>query len=189
MRSAVRLEISWTLSQPLQPQQEVCSAYHLCDGRLIDPLLFDRLIRRFQSEAERDAERRGKGLSGILQADLNRAEVKIKKIDESQHSGSKQAADGHTAQERTTPSDEVADVVTKEEGVERWRELMTEKFVAGKDCDFDYEKVDLDEKLDDTKFTKGLEEDSWFDQEEPSQGSKEADSNKLLEGQTGVQDF
>ena len=41
---------------------------------LADPLLYDRLVRRFQSPVEREAEGRSKGYSGILEADLLRSE-------------------------------------------------------------------------------------------------------------------
>jgi hypothetical protein len=33
---------------------------------LADPLLYDRLIRRFQTAAEREADGRAKGFSGVL---------------------------------------------------------------------------------------------------------------------------
>ncbi|KAF4306082.1 hypothetical protein GTA08_BOTSDO14184 [Botryosphaeria dothidea] len=48
---------------------------------LADPLLYDRLVRRFQTPAEREAEGRAKGYSGVLEADLLRDsddEVKTK---------------------------------------------------------------------------------------------------------------
>ncbi|TIA06516.1 hypothetical protein D6C83_08701, partial [Aureobasidium pullulans] len=44
---------------------------------LADPLLYDRMIRRFQSAAEREADGREKGYSGMLEADLMRSEAKI----------------------------------------------------------------------------------------------------------------
>src|ERR1700760_3686559 len=44
---------------------------------LADPLLYDRLIRRFQTAAEREDEGRRKGFSGVLHADLIRSEAKL----------------------------------------------------------------------------------------------------------------
>ncbi|KAI9757454.1 MAG: hypothetical protein M4579_003470 [Chaenotheca gracillima] len=44
---------------------------------LVDPLLYDRCIRRFQSAAEREAEGKRKGYSGVLEADLFRGEAKL----------------------------------------------------------------------------------------------------------------
>src|SRR6201994_2017952 len=44
---------------------------------LADPLLYDRLVRRFQTPAEREAEGRKKGYSGVLEADLYRSEAKV----------------------------------------------------------------------------------------------------------------
>ncbi|KAI0885989.1 coiled-coil domain-containing protein-domain-containing protein [Annulohypoxylon maeteangense] len=45
-----------------------------------DPLLYDALIRRFQSPAEREAEGRTKGYSRVLEVDLIRGEAKIAQL-------------------------------------------------------------------------------------------------------------
>lgn len=42
-----------------------------------DPLLYDRLVRRFQSAAEREQEGRRRGYTGVLEADLYRSEAKL----------------------------------------------------------------------------------------------------------------
>jgi hypothetical protein len=57
-----------------------------------DPLGYDRLVRRFQSPAEREAEGRRKGFAGVLEADLWRAEARR---DEALARG---LASGHEAQ-------------------------------------------------------------------------------------------
>src|ERR1700760_546876 len=47
---------------------------------LADPLMYDRLIRRFQTTAEREEEGKRKGFSGILQADMLRSEAKMEAL-------------------------------------------------------------------------------------------------------------
>jgi len=64
--------------------------------------------------------------------------------------------------------------------------MVLEKFLAGGDEEFDYESVDGDEKWDDWET---LEEDiraKYFDDETPEEEPQE---DKVLTGQTGVQDF
>lgn len=114
----------------------------------------------------------------------------MRRIRESQQSrATPQVSDSsQTAQSPTAPKDEYQDVMTKGEGLERWLELMTDRFVAGKDDDFNYEKVDRNEELDDTQHIKRCLEERWFDQEEPSWERGENELNEI-QGQTGVQDF
>ncbi|KAI1502011.1 coiled-coil domain-containing protein-domain-containing protein [Biscogniauxia marginata] len=47
------------------------------EHELADPLLYDALIRRFQSPAEREAEGRAKGYSRVLEVDLLRGEARL----------------------------------------------------------------------------------------------------------------
>ncbi|KAI2469698.1 coiled-coil domain-containing protein-domain-containing protein [Annulohypoxylon bovei var. microspora] len=50
------------------------------EHELADPLLYDALIRRFQSPAEREEEGRTKGYSRVLEVDLIRGEAKIAQL-------------------------------------------------------------------------------------------------------------
>ncbi|KAI1091945.1 coiled-coil domain-containing protein-domain-containing protein [Rostrohypoxylon terebratum] len=50
------------------------------EHELADPLLYDALIRRFQSPAEREKEGRTKGYSRVLEVDLIRGEAKIAQL-------------------------------------------------------------------------------------------------------------
>ncbi|KAL9576782.1 MAG: hypothetical protein Q9212_006818 [Teloschistes hypoglaucus] len=140
---------------------------------LADPLAYDRLIRRFQSAAEREVEGRKKGYSGILEADLWRAEAKIDAISTNE--------DGEVMVEQ---KDEVP--VNKEEGEGRWRKLVEMRFLRGEDVDFDYGVVDGDDGLDALEESRDIE-DKWFEEEEESFTRK--GSNASLKGETGVQDF
>lgn len=101
---------------------------------------------------------------------------------------------------------------TKEEGRAAWEEYLRERFVRGGDEDFEYGRVDGDEGLDGME-ERDLEEE-WFDGEDPewaddSDGDEEGEGaggvvgdhregvaerrrgkrEKVLTGQTGVQDY
>ncbi|ROW10409.1 hypothetical protein VMCG_01742 [Cytospora schulzeri] len=100
---------------------------------------------------------------------------------------------------------------TKEEGREAWEEFLRERFVMGADEEFDYGKVDGNEELDEMEHRDREEE--WFDEEDPewaddSEGDGDEDEEdvmsdhreggaerrksrkeKILTGQTGVQDY
>lgn len=82
---------------------------------------------------------------------------------------------------------------TREEGQEKWRAFLCERFVCGGDEDFDYAGlVDNDDELD--TLERREQEEAWFDEEEPdwaSDGDEEGKGKveRVLEGETGVQDF
>lgn len=98
---------------------------------------------------------------------------------------------------------------TKEEGRAAWEAFLRERFVRGGDDDFDYGPVDGDEGLDELEFRDREEE--WFDGEEPEWASDGSDGStgedatgggldgevgrrkgpreRVLVGQTGVQDY
>ncbi|KAK3396181.1 coiled-coil domain-containing protein-domain-containing protein [Sordaria brevicollis] len=82
---------------------------------------------------------------------------------------------------------------TREEGQEQWHAFLSERFVRGGDEDFDYAGlVDNDDELD--TLERREQEEAWFDEEEPdwaSDGDEEGGGKveRVLEGETGVQDF
>jgi hypothetical protein len=65
-------------------------------------------------------------------------------------------------------------------GQSRWRALLTERFIEGRDDSFDYTVVDSNESLDEDWVGQKAQED-WFDEEE--------EVLEGTEGETGVQDF
>ncbi|KAL2852200.1 coiled-coil domain-containing protein-domain-containing protein [Aspergillus pseudodeflectus] len=158
--------------------------YFSADLELADPLLYDRLIRRFQTPAEREAEGRAKGFSGILQADLLRSEAKMDALNHPDPHAMFSYTRGPNGEILAEDRDEIPG--SKEEGEETWRWEMTMRFLRGEDEEFDYTTVDGNEEFDD--LTEEL--DKYFDDEEPEwlvEG--EGDVKERLQGETGIQDF
>ncbi|KAL8675635.1 MAG: hypothetical protein Q9224_007451, partial [Gallowayella concinna] len=153
-----------------------------------DPLSYDRLIRRFQSAAEREADGKRKGYSGVLEADLWRSEAKIDALSadsgekESREMSYKRNANGEIVAEE---KDEVPS--SKEEGEWRWRKQVEFRFLKGDDVDFDYRAVDESEGYDAPEEARDIQ-DQWFEEEEEETFIPEAQVSSL-KGQTGIQDF
>lgn len=154
-----------------------------------DPLLYDRLVRRFQTPAEREAEGRTKGYSGVLEADLLRSEAKVAALE---NPGThvlytyKRGANGEILAEEKDEAPQ-----SKEEGMQRWGKEMEFRFLRGEDQDVDYTSIDESEEYDDIKTEERERQEAWFDQEEPQWADEEDEPapEKELYGETGVQDF
>ncbi|RAL06074.1 uncharacterized protein BO80DRAFT_395478 [Aspergillus ibericus CBS 121593] len=160
--------------------------YFSADLELADPLLYDRLIRRFQTPAEREAEGRAKGFSGVLQADLCRSEAKFEALSHPDPHAMFSYTRGPNGEILAEDRDEIPP--NKEEGEKSWRWEMTLRFLRGEDDDFDYTTVDNNDEYDDWT----VEQDKYFDDEEPEwlvDGADEGDIKSHLQGETGVQDF
>ncbi|KAL4872438.1 hypothetical protein BDV12DRAFT_143312 [Aspergillus spectabilis] len=160
--------------------------YFSADLELADPLLYDRLIRRFQTPAEREAEGRAKGFSGVLQADLLRSEAKMDALSHPDPHAMFSYARGPNGEILAEDRDEIPK--SKEDGEKAWRWEMTMRFLRGEDDDFDYTGVDGNEEYDDLSE----EQERYFDDEEPEWLVEESEGNDVtsrLQGETGVQDF
>ncbi|KAL4980470.1 coiled-coil domain-containing protein-domain-containing protein [Aspergillus desertorum] len=160
--------------------------YFSADLELADPLLYDRLIRRFQTPSEREAEGRAKGFSGVLQADLLRSEAKIDALNHPDPHALFTYVRGPNGEILAEDRDEIP--ASKEEGEKTWRWEMTIRFLRGEDADFDYSTVDGNEELDDVNE----EQEKYFDEEEPEwcvEAEGEGDVREKLTGETGIQDF
>lgn len=154
-------------------------------------MAYDRLIRRFQTTSEREAEGRKKGYSGVLEADLWRSEAKIDALanpDEAAQMRYRRDASGEIVAEE---KDEIPP--SKADGLQRWRNEMELRFLQGNDADFDYATVDLNEAYDHGGVEEQEEEEKYFDQEEPAwaeTGTEEDEADgPQLTGQTGIQDY
>ena len=161
-----------------------------------DPVKYESLIRHFQTRAEKDAEAQSKGYSRVLEGDLMRSEAKLAALKASltvvsgvdgEDLAARRQEEGGSSTAAGTEHDNDIDPATKEEGRELWNEFLTERFVRGEDPDFDYSKVDNDEGLD--AMERQDEQDAWFDEEEPAWASGDETDGKMLQGETGVQDF
>ncbi|KAK5123807.1 hypothetical protein LTR85_002443 [Meristemomyces frigidus] len=154
------------------------------DLELADPLLYDRLIRRFQTTDEREREGRERGYTGSLEADLVRSEAKLEALQHPDPNSLivyRRAADGSIT---GVEQDEDERARTKEEGVERWRDFIAQRFVRGGDDDFDYKAVDDNDDYDDRDEQARNDLEAYL---------KEEDAHFVGDGkpvgETGVQDF
>ncbi|KAF1969444.1 hypothetical protein BU23DRAFT_476970 [Bimuria novae-zelandiae CBS 107.79] len=153
---------------------------------LADPLLYDRLIRRFQTAAEREAEGRSKGFSGQMATDLWRAEAKKDALDHPDPASLFTYSRGPEGEIREADKDEVP--MTKEEGKAWWRDEMTQRFLRGGDGDFDYKTVDGNDKYDDPEKERDRQE-AYFDSMESDFDTDGEGKEKVLTGETGIQDY
>lgn len=163
---------------------------------LTDPLLYDALIRKFQTPAEREAEGKRKGYSRVLEGDLVRGEARLadlaRKSDEpSSLEASPSASSANTASIATVDL-ELSAIKSKEEATVRWTEFLVERFVRGGDEDFDYDVVDFDDSYD--VMERRDAQDAWFEEEDPDWVSEPEDAElgnqrQKRTGETGIQDF
>lgn len=153
---------------------------------LADPLLYDRLIRRFQTAQEREAEGLRKGVAGDLTAQLLRAEAKQHALSHPDPHSLFWYTRGPHGEIRAEDKDEVP--VTKEEGRAWWVDEMTQRFLRGDDTDFDYSKVDTNDKYNDPEEERDIQ-DAYFDSMESDFDSDGEGKEKILTGETGIQDF
>ena len=149
-----------------------------------DPLLYDRLVRRFQSASERETEGRERGYSGILEADLTRSEAKIEALqhpDPNSPMVYSRAPDGSiTAVEQ----DEGERPQSRYDGWERWKDVMALRFMKGNDSDFDYASVDENDDYDDRAEEDQKQLEEYLDDEVDS-----FVGDGKPTGQTGIQDY
>jgi len=154
-------------------------------------LAYDRLIRRFRTSAEREAEGRRQGYSGVLEADLWRSEAKLHALANPDHAASTRYRRDDQGEIIAEEKDEVPP--SKEEGEQKWSKEMELRFLRGDDIDFDYQTVDENEEYDDRAAQEREEQEKYFEAEEPRWRTfcTEEDSgfDRQLVGQTGIQDF
>ncbi|KAF3935995.1 hypothetical protein ABW20_dc0108131 [Dactylellina cionopaga] len=93
---------------------------------------------------------------------------------------------------------EFMDIQDREEAWEIWHEILSRRFLRGDDEDFDYDSVDRPGGAGDPNhlIEVEIERDGWeqyFDEEEADmyveQDGKKYLGEKVLEGETGIQDF
>lgn len=149
-------------------------------------MLYDRLIRRFQTPQEREAQGRAKGFSGVLQADLLRSEAKVDALAHPDPNAMLSYTRGPSGEILAEDRDDIP--ASKEDGEKLWQWEMGLRFMRGDDSDFDYKSVDEDDQYDDLSE----QQERYFDDEEPEwmgNDSHGEDTQANLQGETGVQDF
>ncbi|KAL6856600.1 coiled-coil domain protein domain-containing protein-containing protein [Trichoderma novae-zelandiae] len=162
------------------------------DHELADPVLYERLVKRFQNTAEREADSKAKGYGRILEADLVRGETKLSSVHQaSEQHGSRSSSPAPVNSEMlgdggagTNAWD--AEAENKEHGMQLWHAYLEARFVEGMDEEFDYRLVDDDYQYDTMAIQDA--EDAWFDNEEPS-WAECASQSPAARGETGIQDF
>ncbi|KAH8726486.1 coiled-coil domain-containing protein-domain-containing protein [Phaeosphaeriaceae sp. PMI808] len=153
---------------------------------LADPLLYDRLIRRFQTALEREAEGKRKGFSGQMATDLWRAEAKKDALSQPNPNSLFTYNRGPQGQIVEEDKDDIP--MTKEEGRAWWVDEMTQRFLSGGDEDFEYKNVDVNAKYDPPEQERDLQ-DAWFESMESDFDSDGEGKEKVLNGETGIQDY
>jgi hypothetical protein len=149
-----------------------------------DPLLYDRLVRRFQSAAEREAQGRARGAAGNLEATLVRSEAKVEALQTPDNGNPLVYERGANGEIVGVEEDAGERVGGKEEGLKRWKDVMGRRFLRGEDGEFDYGAVDNSEEFDDIEEETRGAQDDYFDGEEQA-----FIGDGRPRGETGVQDF
>ncbi|KAK1830238.1 coiled-coil domain-containing protein 97 [Podospora conica] len=191
------------------------SYFESSEHELADPLLYDTLIRRHQTPAEREAEGRARGYARVLEGSLLRGEERLARLAGPARPESVFRDGTAPPEAAVSPLEGVDEPLpppeTKTEGQAQWTHFLRERFVRGGDEEFEYAVVDGDEELDVVERVE--REEAWFDEESPGwdlgeeedgggdgdvdmdregdgDAAKEARrKEKELQGETGVQDF
>jgi Coiled-coil domain containing protein (DUF2052) len=150
---------------------------------LADPLLYDRLVRRFQTAAEREEEGKRKGFSGVLHTDILRSEARLEALSRPDPHSLFSYSRGPNGEILEEDQDDVPQ--NKDEGWSRWKYEMEMRFLRGDDDDFEYETVDDNQAYDDREEEDRQELEKYLDDEEPNWVT----DGKTPQGETGVQDF
>ncbi|KAF7535199.1 hypothetical protein G7Z17_g13249 [Cylindrodendrum hubeiense] len=160
------------------------------EHELADPILYERLVKRFQTPAEREAEGKAKGYGRTLEAALERGESKVSDLPQSNGS-SHSAANGTETPDASLDNSWAHEATDKEHAQQLWHDFLEDRFVHGQDEDFDYSAIDDNEDLD--SMIRKDAEDAWYDDEEPSwvedDATSDVEKDALKRGETGVQDF
>ncbi|KAK3898236.1 coiled-coil domain-containing protein-domain-containing protein [Staphylotrichum tortipilum] len=179
------------------------------------PLLYDTLIRRFLSPAEREADGRAKGYARVLEGSLVRGEARMARL-RGETVGRVSVAstiaaafgdttpnpnpptptrNGHTSSKDDAGDDDEFSALTasltpppktRAEGLAQWEAYLRERFVRGEDTEFEYDQVDADEEWDVLERQERSE--AWFEEEEPGwvSGDEDGDEGGMDEGEGRV---
>lgn len=143
------------------------------------------MIRRFQTTAEREAAGKKAGWSGVMEADLMRSEAKMAALEHPDPNSPlvyrRDASGAITAVEQ----DEEDRPKNKQEGIDKWKYVMEQRFLRGEVGDFEYELVDGNDMYDDWDEETRRVQDEYFDKE----AEQFVGDSEHRVGETGVQDY
>ncbi|KAF1958066.1 hypothetical protein CC80DRAFT_375321, partial [Byssothecium circinans] len=142
-----------------------------------NPKLHYFCIRRFQTATERETAGHGQVASEKMASSLWRAEIRKE--------GEEDMVQYTVFEQNVAKNNEA---VTKEEAREWWVDEMTQRFLCGKDRAFDYKTVDENHKYDDPEEERDIQ-DAYFDSMESDFDSDGEGKEKVLTGETGIQDY
>lgn len=151
------------------------------------PFLYEKLVIHHKTLREKQDEESALKSRTLTKVLLDAGDH-IQKL-ERQRDGT--VEDRKKDQERFVAEELIADnlpastLENREESRELLERLITERFLAGEDEDFDYAAVDEDEQNDDWETIEQDFRERYFDDEDP----ESTDEVKVLTGETGVQDF
>ncbi|GIZ45539.1 hypothetical protein CKM354_000870100 [Cercospora kikuchii] len=188
------------------------------DLELADPILYDRLVRQHLSAQERETQGRERGFTGVLEADLMRSEAKLnalavkreeKEKEDERRKGRElervrrqreevvrmgrvegECGDGVDGESEEEGEDDEYEGLDRDAAWSLWKDIMTQRFLAGEDGDFEYGVlVDGNEELDDWEEEERGKLEEWLEKEEEEFLPGGDGERRELKGETGVQDF
>lgn len=151
---------------------------------LADPLLYDRLVRRYQSADEREKEGRQRGYTGVLEADLVRSEAKIDALKHPDPNSPLVYKRDGRGSIYSVDQDAEDQAMSKDDAWVRWIDVMSQRFMRGDDGDFDYAAVDGIEDFDDRDEEERSRLEQYFQTEEA-----QFVGHGNPTGETGIQDY
>lgn len=150
-----------------------------------DPVLFDALVRKWQSTAERDSRVKQKGIAEVLEAGLERAETRLALAEHGPTSSNSAEIEISQLVDVEDSPEEWTEPKDKDSAWELWKKIIGQQFINGRDDQFNYEKIDDDESLDESEHENQALLENYIEQEE---GHWEVNPSEV-KGETGVQDF
>ena len=151
------------------------------------PFLYEKLVIEHKTVREKQAEESA-WKSRTLAKVLLDAGDHIEKLERQRHRTDEERA---RDQERFVQEEAIANslltntIKNREESRAFLEKLITEKFLAGEDEEFDYTEVDDDEQYDDWDTIEQDFLEQYFGDEDP----EEVEEGRVLNCETGVQDF
>ncbi|XP_013794346.1 coiled-coil domain-containing protein 97-like [Limulus polyphemus] len=135
-----------------------------------NPLLYEEMVEKYMSDSEREEaeklELKDFKFSTFLMEHIEREEVQNRR----QHQEDEENAVWEEGDSDSDEEEEMTDEISEHEKLmlrNEFMNIMYENFLAGKDEDFEYSKVDDNTEYDSLQLREADEEEEYFDSEEP----------------------